>query len=258
MSAAEVKLDPDALAALEEQRDFLSRSLVDLDRELAAGDIDEADYVALHDDYEHRLTAVQLAITDGKAAFAASRRPRDPRRTALVGAVVVLFALACGFGVAQLAGRRSTGDEVSGEARLTVREQLAQCLSKGIAGAVDDTVRCYEAVLARDPANVEAKTYRAGLKVMARGDASGVTDLIEVAKSQPDYPDVHAFLAIAFTRLGRPDSALAELRRLDALHPTPLVSDLVSDLRAQLESSTTSTTSSTTGTTGTTTATTTP
>ena len=38
-------LDPDALAALEEERDFLLRSLQDLEREYAAGDVDESDYV---------------------------------------------------------------------------------------------------------------------------------------------------------------------------------------------------------------------
>ena len=39
--------DPDALAALEEERDFLLRSLADLDRELAAGDIDDVDHLSL-------------------------------------------------------------------------------------------------------------------------------------------------------------------------------------------------------------------
>ena len=40
----ESPLDPDELAALEEQRDFLLRSLDDLEREHDAGDIDEHDY----------------------------------------------------------------------------------------------------------------------------------------------------------------------------------------------------------------------
>ena len=241
-----VALDPDALAALEEQRAFLARSLLDLDRERAAGDLDDADYHALHDDYELRLTAVRAALADGKAAFDANRRPPNPRRTAAIVAAVVLFAVACGFVVANLAGRRGTGEEVSGETRLSTREQLAECLSKGFAGAVDDTIRCYDAVLVRDPANVEAKTYRAGLQVMAKADASGVNQLIDVAKTNPDYPDVHAFLAVAFDLLGRPDSALAELHKLDGLNPTPLVLDLTSELRSRLEASTTTTTSTTT------------
>jgi hypothetical protein len=235
-------LDPDALAALEEQRAFLARSLVDLDRERAAGDLEDEDFRALHDDYEHRLTAVRDTIADGKAALSASRRPSNPRRTVIIISAVVLFAVGCGFVVANLAGRRGSGEEVSGETRLSTREQLAECLSKGFAGAVDDTIRCYEAVLVRDPANVEAKTYRAGLQVMAKGDAAGINQLIDVAKSNPDYPDVHAFLAVAFDLLGRPDSALAELHKLDTLNPTPLVLDLTSQLRARLESSTTTST----------------
>lgn len=246
MTTRSLALDPDALAALEEQRDFLARSLLDLDRERAAGDLDEDDYRALHDDYEHRLAAVRAALADGKAAFAANRRPTNPRRTAAIVAAVVLFAITCGFVVANLAGRRGSGDEVSGETRLSTREQLAECLSKGFAGAVDDTIRCYDAVLVRDPANVEATTYRAGLQVMAKGDPSGVDQLINVARSNPDYPDVHAFLAVAFDLLGRPDSALAELHKLDALNPTPLVLDLTSELRARLEASVATSTTSTT------------
>src|SRR4051794_18690615 len=47
-------LGPDELAALEEQRDFLLGSLRDLDAEHDAGDVDEADYLALKDDYTAR------------------------------------------------------------------------------------------------------------------------------------------------------------------------------------------------------------
>ena len=41
-------------AELEEERDFLLRSLEDLEREHAAGDVDETDYVALKDGYAVR------------------------------------------------------------------------------------------------------------------------------------------------------------------------------------------------------------
>ncbi len=43
-SARRRELDPDALAALEEERDFLLRSLEDLEREYAAGDVDDSDF----------------------------------------------------------------------------------------------------------------------------------------------------------------------------------------------------------------------
>ena len=39
-----VRLDPDALAVLEEQRSFLRRSLADLEREHDAGDLDDDDF----------------------------------------------------------------------------------------------------------------------------------------------------------------------------------------------------------------------
>ena len=50
---------PGPAKALEEERDFLLKSLADLDAELAAGDIDEADHRALTDD-QHGLTAEVL------------------------------------------------------------------------------------------------------------------------------------------------------------------------------------------------------
>ena len=43
--------DPDALAALEEERDFLLRSLDDLERKDAAGDVDVTDYAQREDSY---------------------------------------------------------------------------------------------------------------------------------------------------------------------------------------------------------------
>ena len=233
-------LDPDALAALEEQRGFLRRSLDDLERERAAGDLDDTDYESLRDDYQHRLDAVSAAVEEGKVTLAIQSR-RDPRRTAMIVAGVVVFALVCGFVVAQLAGRRGSGDEATGQILQTSRDQLALCLSQGFSGDVAKTIACYDDVLKIDPNNQEAKTYRAGIKVVAQGDLSSIGDLVAVAESDPSYPDVHAFLAVAFDQIGRDDSALAELDKLAALHPAPLLLDLTSSLRQRLEATTTTT-----------------
>ena len=56
------RLDPDELAALEEQRDFLLRSITDLDQEHAAGDLEDGDYQSLKDDYTARAAEVLRAI----------------------------------------------------------------------------------------------------------------------------------------------------------------------------------------------------
>ena len=56
------ELDPDELAALEEQRAFLLTSLRDLEAEHDVGDVDEGDYEQLKDDYTARAAAVIRAI----------------------------------------------------------------------------------------------------------------------------------------------------------------------------------------------------
>src|SRR5262249_17781277 len=101
-----VRLDPDALATLQEQQRFLEKSLRDLEREHDAGDLDDVDYATLKHDYEDRLVAVAHAVDEGQAEFAAARRPSSPTRTAAIVTGVIVFALVCGFVVARNAGRR--------------------------------------------------------------------------------------------------------------------------------------------------------
>ena len=67
MTATRRAADADR-APLEEQRDFLLRSLEDLEREHEAGDIDDHDYEALRDDYTVRAAAVLRAL-DAHAAL---------------------------------------------------------------------------------------------------------------------------------------------------------------------------------------------
>ncbi|MGQ0615852.1 MAG: hypothetical protein ACT4PW_02500 [Acidimicrobiia bacterium] len=240
--ARSVRLDPDALAALEEQRRFLSRSLDDLGRERDAGDIDDIDFQTLRSDYEARLASVTTAVEEGRATFAAAPRP-DRRRTSLVVAVVVLVALASGVAVAQVAGRRGAGQNLSGDdLEVPSREQLALCLAQfAQAGDVVAGAACYDEVAARDPSNLQARAYGPGVRVMAGDPSAGpefLSDLVALtglATANPDYPDVHAFLAVGFYKLGRVQSALAELDKLDALDPPPTITAILAGFRAEIE-----------------------
>ncbi len=56
-------MNPDRLAALEEERRFLLRSLADLEREREAGDVDDVDYRELRDGYTVRAAATLRAAT---------------------------------------------------------------------------------------------------------------------------------------------------------------------------------------------------
>jgi tetratricopeptide (TPR) repeat protein len=226
-------LDPDTLAALEEQRDFLLRSLEDLEREHDAGDVDEHDYASLRDDYTARAARSIRAI-EAHHARAAARPPRSWPRTMAAIAGVVAFAVVAGVLVARFSGRREAGDALTGDIRESTRTQLDNAQLALRQERYDDAIEIYDAVLADQPDNVEAMAYK-GRAQIGNGDMNGVLTLIDAAEANPDYPDTHYFLAGAFAIAGRYDSALQELDRFDALDPPPDLAAEADDLRTQVE-----------------------
>jgi hypothetical protein len=229
------------VAELEDERDFLLSSLEDLERERAAGDLDDHDYTALRDDYTARAASVIRAIAAGSAP-APTPAPEGRRgRTIAVGALVALFALVTGVLVAQSVGRRDPGELSSGGVRQSVTEKLNEAgrlLGTDPAAAIE----LYGEVLEQDAGNVEALTYRGWGLYLSGSSGEGLTSLIDAATADPQYPDVHAFLAVVFFRNGLVDEASRELDRLDALDPPAQIRDLTSGLRDQVEAARASTT----------------
>lgn len=224
-------LDPDALAALEEQRDFLLRSLDDLEREYAAGDVDEDDYVTLRDDYTHRAAVVLRAIDERQAARQAARSTaRRPGRTVVGVAGVLLFGLLAGLGVARAAGDRSDGEFITGGVRPTVGQQLFRCQELAATGEVRDALVCYDEIIEENPANVEAVTYRAWILVVFAGMPDFAWPYLERAVAlDAGYPDARAFRAIVLLGWCRPDEALSELQAFDDARPLAEMRALVYD-----------------------------
>ncbi len=244
------RLDPDALAALEDQRDFLLRSLDDLEREHEAGDVDEHDYETLKDDYTARAAGTIRAIETHQARAAAVRRPRSWRRLAVTVAGVAAFAVLAGVLVAQASGRREAGDALTGEIRQSTRIQLAEARNLAGQERYDEAVEVYDEVLEAQPANAEALAYK-GWVLFLSGDAPGATDTLTAAVSADEtYPDTYAFLAIILRRAGAAESALDALDRFEALDPPPDALGLVAGLREDLESQVATGTTATTAPTG--------
>jgi tetratricopeptide (TPR) repeat protein len=166
------RLDPDALADLEEQRDFLLRSLDDLEREREAGEIEDDDYHHLHDDYTRRAADVLRALEEGRAAFTATpaRRASWPRRLLVLGAV---GALAVGAGVAVQAssGTRLAGETFTGSVQETASGQLQRAATLAQEGEVTEALRIYDDVLADDPEHLEALSER-GLLLVSLGQGT--------------------------------------------------------------------------------------
>lgn len=228
------RVDPDALAALEEERDFLLRSLDDLEREHDAGDVDDHDYETLKDDYTARAARVIRAIESHQARLDAARPPRSWRRLLATAAGVVAFAVLAGVLVAQASGRREAGDTLTGDIRTSTRDRLTEAVQLASEQRYDEAIEIYDEVLAEQPDNAEALAYKGWFQFLS-GDAGALDSLTAALEADPDYPDTHAFLAVILARAGRTDAALAELDRLDALDPPPQIEQLVGELRTQLE-----------------------
>jgi tetratricopeptide (TPR) repeat protein len=220
--------------ALEDEREFLLASLADLEREHDAGDIDDADYAALKDDYTVRAARVLRALEADQARVVAP--PTRPwRRTALVGGLVVLFGVLAGLLVAQSAGRREPGDTVTGDARQTITEKLNEAGRHSGEGDFERAVELYDEVLAQDADNLEALTYKGWVLTLSGRAGDGLQLLLAAATADPTYPDVHAFLAIVLYRNGLVAEADRELDRLESLDPPPAIRELIGGLRAQVD-----------------------
>jgi tetratricopeptide (TPR) repeat protein len=228
-------LDPDELVALEEERDFLLRSLEDLEAEHEAGDIDEDDYLALKDDYTARAAAALRAVDDRKARFAAAAPARSKGRIALVVGGVVVVAVLAGFLVARSSGVRTDGETITGgDQALAVRDDLVRCAGIDAQGQALEALQCYDEVLAEDPDNVEALTYRAWILVRADLYDEAQTYLDQALEADPEYPDALAFQAIAYARQGMVDEAQATIDAFKALDPPEQMLALVEGLEEQL------------------------
>ncbi len=240
------ELDPDRLAALEEERDFLLRSLADLEREHDAGDVDDADYEALKDDYTARAAAVLRAIESRHVTARATRRPRSSGRGWIVALGVLVVGVLAGVAVAQASGRREQGQTVSGDIRTTTREQLFEAQQLFAEGKLLDAVKVYDQVLAAQPANVEAMTYKGWLLRLTANQSSSDTDrqtllakslqlLDQAVQTDPKYADARVFRASLLNALDRPEEALADLDAVEPGSVPEMLNGLVGQLRTSIE-----------------------
>ena len=250
--------DPDALAALEEERDFLLRSLDDLEREHDAGDIDDEDYRALKDDYTARAAGTIRAIEDRGRAVRAARSPRDWRRTALVLVLVGVLAVGAGWVVFRDSGTRAPGQGLTGDARQDSANLILQ--AQGLTGQAqaalqagdpakavklfESAVQTYGKALEISPQNVQAMTYRAWVlhtvavnseaSAAAQLDAQALQGLDEAIAVDPSYSDARVFRAILERNAGQWAAARADLDAIDMSEIPPYMTSMVDSVRADV------------------------
>ena len=237
MTARSSTVNPDRLAELEEERRFLLRSITDLEREFAAGDIDELDYRELIDGYTARTAAVLRAIDDGRSALPPKTPANWTRRLISAGAVVGLDRGRV-VGVVDVvgatpAGRADHGARSRDEQQVLISQARASQFTDPAAAAA-----LYDLVLADDPDQPEALAYGGWTKALSAASDDDLRDaidqLIRATEVDPDYPDPECFLGIVYGNLGQNDLAVPRLDVCLAADPPADVRGLVEGLRADL------------------------
>jgi hypothetical protein len=248
---AGIDLDAD-LDTLQQEREFLLRSIRDLEAEHQAGDIDETDYESLRDDYTARAAAVlraieerklvngkgtrrpnrvpagarsEGAITHGSGADALAAAQRSRRRWRLAALVAIGGAVGglAVWAVTSSSGSRQPGQTISGNSQLATvgaDPRLARAGQLVNKGKVTDALKLYDQILRADP-NQPVALADEGWLIAQAGMAANRTDLIDQGltkivaseKVAPTYAAPHFFRGFLLLRgKGDPAGAVTELR----------------------------------------------
>lgn len=240
-------MTPDERERLVEERDFLLRSLADLEAERRVADIDDDDFASLKASYTARAAEVLRRLDDAPVAERPRRRTRPWRMAAWTVAVVAL-AVVAGVVVARNAGERLPGQTMTGSiGDGSVSSLLVQARSTGMSD-IPRALDLYSQVLAQEPDNVEALTYFGWMTILSAttdqnsDDAtvrdrfqSGLLLLRQATVVDATYPDAHCFLGIAFFRfLDDAEAADPEVRACLDSDPPAEVESMVEALAAQI------------------------
>lgn len=261
---------------LEAERDFLLRSLDDLEAERAAGGIDDASYQALHDDYTARAAAVIRALRDGVDARPVAPKVPWTKRLLIIGAIV---AVAAGAGVAlasslgsRLPGQTSSGNTGTQPPRQNSVESRRKELEAQVKAHPDDVgsrlllarfleadndipgaLEQYDAIIGIDPNNPQAYAHSGRLLyIAAQAAPDQAAELVDRSKARldkaieldPEFADARYFRAIVLANeFGDFAGAQNDLQRYLVLNPNGEFADqarqLLADVTRALEPNTT-------------------
>ena len=228
---------------LRDEQQFLLKSLRDLDREREAGDIDEADYLALRDGYIARTAAITRELA-GENIHEEETGRRWPRRL-LVAVAVVALGVGAGVLVAQQSGQRLPGQSSSGGIEQSTATLLASARQLNFSDP-QKAIELYTQVLRLEPDNPEALTYRSWILALTARNSTGtvkqlalttaVTDLLRAQKTDPEYPDAHCFLGIVYFRfLSNPTLSKPQIDVCKSLNPPASVTSFVNAISSEVD-----------------------
>ncbi|HEX5094772.1 MAG TPA: hypothetical protein VFX21_02105 [Acidimicrobiia bacterium] len=262
--------------ALEAERDFLLRSLDDLELERQAGNVDDDTYRTLHDDYTARAASVIRALRDDSLPEPVDVRPPGRRwMRVATGAGIVVFAIAAAVLLANTVGSRNddqtiTGndanaqqsiDDLAAAAKANPDSYPAQIAYARATLSTDPatSIAQFDAAGRLDPSQPEPPTYIGWISKLtadtlpAGADRDALTDraISEFDRAisiDPTYADAYVFRALAKRDLLGDDAGAAtdfQLFLVNAPDDHPMRS-VVLDALAEVSPSSTTVTPSTT------------
>lgn len=237
------------MSETDEARDFLLRSLDDLDAERVEGNIDDETYARLHADYTARAAAALRALRGGTEAQPEVTRASSVRRVLAIGglvafAVVASVVLALGLG-ARLPGQTATGrqSERSSSSAAATKRALEAAVAQHPSDAnahlqlarylmgqrkVVDALEEFDRTAQLDPTNAEALAYGGWIVRLAGLADEGLARLDKAIAANPDYPDARFFRGLILLRdKADPAAAIPEFQRyLVAAPDSPLAAQV--------------------------------
>ncbi len=168
-------------AELEAERDFLLRSLDDLEAERASGGIDDESYRRLHEDYTARAAGAIRALRDGEAAAPVPESGDRRRRLLIAGGVVAFVALA-GVALAAALGARLPGQTSSGNAQSSPPAALSSAQRR----------QQLQAEVTKNPLDVTSRILLAQFLEADNNAAGALAQYDAVTKIQPTNADAEA------------------------------------------------------------------
>jgi tetratricopeptide (TPR) repeat protein len=202
---------------LEDEREFLQRSLDDASREHAAGDLSDADLRVLVARDRHRLAEVEAELaalgprrqakpTTESTGPAPGTRMSGWRRVVIVAAC---FLIAAGAVILVIHARhpRQPGQSSSGGVTLSQAQEIVQQLNQAqglsFQGKILQSLKLYDKVLAEDPTNIDAMSNAGWLTWTTGFDshvpkitADGRAEIERSVKLSPNSYGGHLFLGL--------------------------------------------------------------
>lgn len=231
---------------LQDEREFLRRSLADAEREHEAGDLSDADHAVLVARDASRLHEVEAELAalgpDGVRAGqpveasedAAPGRTRPPRRLwRRIGIVAACGLIVTGAVVlvVHFVQARAPGQDSSGTVTLSQAQQIGQQLRQAQVlnnkGNVKGALELYDKVLSEDPSNPAALAY-AGWLQWNVGTDSHVASLVRIGRAEietalkhaPSYYESHLFEGLILENQDHDHAAaVAQFNEFLADHP---------------------------------------